>query len=213
MHIVFGHAVSDLSQVCADMGEAGAGAQKIRGQGVPGLMRNAVAEVECCDPCLETFVKPVVTDCLGTVVIAMCSREQRQAGALGTGRSAAMMRGEAIQRLTLTFHDDVVQPFGDADSDVIVAHLGLVVPEHRQPVVATEAVPADLQHFSDAAAGGDGDLPYVTQAKIVRIIDLSELTQIVLISQSSGDVIRVRSACGSVASFPAGWYGDDELAG
>ena len=51
---------------------------------MPGLMRHAVAEVECSDPCLEPCVKPVVAECLGAVVIAMGGCEQRQPGAFGT---------------------------------------------------------------------------------------------------------------------------------
>src|ERR1035441_2645885 len=37
--------------------------------------------------------------------------------------------------------------------------LGLVVPEHRQPSVAADAVPAELDDLADAAAGDDGGLP------------------------------------------------------
>jgi len=43
--IVFGHAVADLAEISADVGEAGAGAQQVGGQGVAGLMRHVVGSV------------------------------------------------------------------------------------------------------------------------------------------------------------------------
>jgi hypothetical protein len=52
--IVFGHAVADLAEISADVGEAGAGAQQVGGQGVAGLMRHVVGSV-----CYEnTFILP-----------------------------------------------------------------------------------------------------------------------------------------------------------
>jgi hypothetical protein len=42
--------VADLAEITADVGEAGAGAQQVGGQGVAGLMRHTVAEVAFVNP-------------------------------------------------------------------------------------------------------------------------------------------------------------------
>ena len=160
----------------------------------------------------EPGVEPLVAERHGAVVVAVGGREQRQPGAFGAGGSAAVLGGEAVQGLALPLRDEVVQPLGDADRGVVVADLGLVVPEHGQPAVAAEAVPADLQHLADAAAGDDGDLPHVPQAAVVRIVDLGEPTQVVLVGQRAGDLVGERAARGSAGGGPGGGHGDDELA-
>jgi hypothetical protein len=117
-------------------------------------MRHAVAEVEFGDPIAEPAVEPLVGERDGASVVAVGGREQRQAGAFVAGGPVTVLSEEALEGLALPLGDDVVQPLGDADRGVVVAHLGLVVPEHRQAAVAAQAVPADLQHLADAPAGG-----------------------------------------------------------
>jgi hypothetical protein len=56
---------------------------------------------------------------------------------------------ERVHGLALPLGEQFVEAFGDADRGVVVAHLGLVVPEHRQAAVAAEAVPADCDHLPD----------------------------------------------------------------
>ena len=56
VHVVLGHPVGDLAEVAADVGQAGPGAQQVGGQGVPGLVRHPVTEVEFVHPPLETLV-------------------------------------------------------------------------------------------------------------------------------------------------------------
>ena len=58
---------------------------------------------------------------------------------------------------------------------VVVADLGLVVPEHRQPAVAAEAVQPQVEHFAAAAAGDDDRLPDVAHAPVVTGRSLGEL--------------------------------------
>ncbi len=123
-----------------------------------------------------------------------------------------MLGGEAIQGLALPLGDNVVQPLGDADRNVVVAHLRLVVPEHRQPAVAAQAVPTHLEHFSDAPARGDGDLPDVAQAAVLRIVDLGEPAQVVLVGQRAGHLVGERAARGPAGGGPGGRHDDDELA-
>ena len=54
-------------------------------------------------------------------------------------------------------------------ASVVVADLGLVMPKHRQPAVAAQAVPTDLQHLADAPAGGDGERAPSSETEIDRL--------------------------------------------
>ncbi|WP_245589853.1 hypothetical protein [Amycolatopsis balhimycina] len=47
---MLGHAVADLAQVAADVGEAGAGAQEVRRQRMPGLVRDGGSECQSGHP-------------------------------------------------------------------------------------------------------------------------------------------------------------------
>ena len=69
-------------------------------------------------------------------------RKQRHPGAFGVGGAATVRGDERVHGLALPLGEPLVEPFGDADGGVVVADLGLVVPEHRQPAVAAQAVPA-----------------------------------------------------------------------
>ena len=93
--------------------------------------------------------------------------EQGQSGALGAGRAVAVLGGEAVHGLALPLGEDVVEPVGDADAGVVVADLGLVVPEHGQPAAqhyltgdtSLEAAEAWQQHglplYGNTAATAD----------------------------------------------------------
>lgn len=93
-----------------------------------------------------------------------------------------MLGGEAVQGLALTLGQDVVEPFGDADRRVEVPDLGLVVPEHRQPAVAAQAVPSQLEDLADAPSGDDGGLPDVAHPQ-VQDVAVSQASQVALIRQ------------------------------
>ena len=82
-----------------------------------------------------------------------------------------------------------MEPFGDADGLVVVADLGLVVPEHRQPTVAAEAVQPQVEDFAAAAAGDDDRLPRVAQAPVERVVNLGEPGQVVLVGERAGDLV------------------------
>ena len=187
------------------MGEAGPGAQQVGGQGVAGLMRHTVADVEVSNPTSEPTVEPLVVERDGAVGVAVGGREQRQPGAFGVAGAAAVLGGEPVQGLALPLGDEVMQPLRDTDRGVVVADLGLVVPEHRQPAVAAQAVPADLQHLSDAPAGGDGDFPHIAQSAILRVVDLGEPAQVGLISQRAGHLVGERAARGSAGGRRRRW--------
>src|SRR2546430_17354948 len=101
-------------------------------------------EVQAVDPGSEAAVEPLVGKGNGAIGVAVCRGEQGQPGTLGAGRAVAVFGGEAVQRLALPLGEDVVEPVGDTDAGVVVADLGLVVPEHCQPAVAAPAVPTHL---------------------------------------------------------------------
>ena len=52
------------------------------------------------------------------------------------------------------------------------------MPEHREPAVAADAVPPDLDDLADPAAGGDGGLPDVTGPVVVEVIGGGELARL-----------------------------------
>src|SRR5262249_58926727 len=83
---------------------------------------------------------------------------------------------------------------GDADRVVEVADFGLVVPEHRQAAVAAYAVQAHLEHLAAAATGVEDGLPRVAQTIVARVMNRSELAQVVLVGQRPGDVVAERAA-------------------
>ena len=190
------------------------GAQQVGGQGVAGLMRHPPAEVEFVDPALEPAVEPLVG--------------QRHAGRRGCGRlvgnsairarsasvgAATVVGDEASMVLRCRSARTLVEPFGDADRGVVVADLGLVVPEHRQPAVAAQAVPAELEHLADAAAGDDGGLPHVAQAAVVRVVPRASRRRLA----SSASARATSSGNGRRGTrpvvAPGGGHGDDELPG
>src|SRR6266487_262574 len=131
VHVVFRHPVADPPQVAADVGQGRAMAEQAGGQGVPGLVGDVVAEVHAVDPGPEPAVEPLMSQRNGSVLAAVDRGEQGKAGALLPGRAVAVAGGEAVQGLALPFGEQVIEAFGDADRGVVVADLGLVVPEHR----------------------------------------------------------------------------------
>jgi hypothetical protein len=105
-------------------------------------------------------------------------------------RPVAVVVFEQAQRLGPSFVEPVVEDFRDADRLVVVADLGLVVPEDRQAVVATDAVQAQLEYFAAAASGVDDRLPDVADAAVVDVV-VREKLQVLFISQGAGDLVTV----------------------
>jgi hypothetical protein len=105
VHIVFGHPITDLAEVGADVGEAGPGAQQVGGQGVPSLMRHVVAEVQVGNPFAEPAVEPLIGERDGAVMFAVGGRKQRQPGAFRAGGPVTMLGGEVNQGLALPLVD------------------------------------------------------------------------------------------------------------
>ena len=211
MDVMFGHPVADLAEIPADVGQGRAVAEQVGGQGVPGLVRDVMAEVHGVHPGPEPAVEPLVGQRHRPVVAAVGRGEQGEPGALRTGRPVAVAGGETVQGLALAFGEDLVEPFGDADRGVVVADLGLVVPEHRQPAVAADAVPPHLDHLADPAAGGDGGLPDVTDAAVVDVIGGGELGQVGFVGQRPGDFVGEGPSRGPAHGGAGGGDRDDEL--
>lgn len=169
MDIVLGHPLGDLAEIAADVGQARAGAQQVGGQGVAGLMSDVVAEVETVDPGAESGPEPVVGQRGRSVGVADRAGKQRHSGTFGAGRWAAVPGEEVVHGLALAFGQDLVESFGDADRGVVVADLGLVVPEHRQPAVAADAVPAHSQDLVDPPAGEHDGFPDVAHPHVLWV--------------------------------------------
>src|SRR5712691_8570336 len=175
--VVFRHPVADLAEIPADVGQGRAMTEQAGGQGVPGLVRDEMAEVHGVHPGPEPAVEPLVSERHRSVVAAVDRGEQRELGALRAGRPVAGAGGEPVQGLALAFGENIVETFGDPDRDVVVADLGLVVPEHREPAVAADAVPPHLDDLADPAAGGDSDLPDVTGPVVAGVIGGGKLCE------------------------------------
>ena len=131
--------------------------------------------------------------------------------AFGIGGAAPVRGDECVHGLVLPFGQPLVEAFGDADGGVIVADLGLVVPEHRQPAVSAQAVPPGTDHLSDAAAGEHGGFPHVAQSTIERVVLGGQTRKVVLVGQRAGDLVRKRAARGLAGCLARGGGGDDEL--
>ena len=122
---------------------------------------------------------------------------------MGNSAIAARSRGggrpvvpllEQVQGLALAFLQHLVDPLGDAHRLVVVADLGLVVPEHGQPAVAAQAVQAELEDLAAAAAGDDDGLPGVPQAAVERVVVSGQGLQVGLVGQRPGDLVGERGA-------------------
>src|SRR5438045_793130 len=83
------------------------------------------------------------------------------------GLAAAVAGGEPVEGLALPYLQGVVEVVGDADRVVVVADLGLVVPEHRQPAEAPDTVQPQLKYLAAAPAGDDDRRPDVAQAVVL----------------------------------------------
>src|SRR5664279_422459 len=94
------------------------------------LVGHPPTEVERVDPGVEPGVEPLVGQRDGAVVVAVGAGEQRQPCAFGAAGPPAVFGGETVKGSALTFGEDLVQALGDSDGGVVVADLGLVVPEH-----------------------------------------------------------------------------------
>ena len=71
MDVMFGHPVADLAQIPADVGQGRAMTEQVRRQGVPGLMRDEMAEVHGVHPGPEPAVEPLVSQRHRPVVAAV----------------------------------------------------------------------------------------------------------------------------------------------
>ena len=138
-------------------------------------------------------------------------RKQRHRRAFGIGGAAPVGGDECVHGLVLPFGQPLVEAFGDPDGGVVVADLGLVVPEHRQPAVAAQAVPAGIDHLADAAAGEHGGFPHVAQSAIERVVLGGQTREIVRVGQRAGDLVGKRAAWGLAGCLACGGGGDDEL--
>ena len=186
-------------------------AEQVGGQCVPCLVGDVVAEVHGVHPGTEPAVEPLMGQRHRPVVAAVGRGEQGQPGALLAGRPVAVAGGETIQGLALPFGEDLIEPFGDADRGIVVADLGLVVPEHRQPAVAADAVPPHLDHLADPAPGQDGGLPDVTDAAVVDVVAAGELGQVRLVGQGACDFVGERPSRGPAHGGARVRDLDDEL--
>jgi hypothetical protein len=89
---------------------------------------------------------------------------------------AAVLVGEPCQRLALSGGEQVVQRLGDADRLVVVADLGLVVPEHRQAVVAAQALQPEVDDLPGPAAGVHDRFPDLAHAAVGWVVVISQPT-------------------------------------
>ena len=113
----------------------------------------------------------------------------------------ALEPGECFRAALL---DALKQRFGDSDALVVIADLGLVMPEHRKLAIAADAVQPQLENFAAAPTGDDDDFPDIAQPPIVRIVGFGERLQVCVVREGLGDVVAERIAgCLRVRS-PAG---------
>ena len=176
-----------MAEVAADVRQARAGPQQTCGQGVPGLVGDPAADVKIVDPELEAPVEPVVGQRLLSVSVALVGGEQRQLGSLVWRGRPVVARDEQGLGLALASFQKLVEPLGDAKGLVVVADLGLVVPEHGESAVAAEAVQPEFEHFAAATAGDNDRLPGVPQAAVARVVDLGQCAQVGLVCERAGD--------------------------
>ncbi|AIV32119.1 hypothetical protein NI25_00030 [Streptomyces sp. CCM_MD2014] len=194
---MLGHAFGELAEVAADVGECGAGAQQVGSEGVAGLVGDVgAAEVEVGDPGLEALVEVSVGDRLSAVGVADAGGEQGQAGAFSGCWGAAVAFFEELECLGAAGIEALVDGLGDADALVVVADLGLVVPQHGQTAVAADAVQPQSDDLAAATSGGDDGLPDVPQATVVEV-EFLQAAQVCLVGQRAGDVVAegLRERC------------------
>lgn len=208
--VVLGHPLGDVTEIAADVGQARASAQQVGCQAVPGLVRNPAADVELVDPQLEALVEPVVGQRRPSVTVALVGREQCHLGPLLRGGRPVVPSLEQLERLVLAGLQELVDSFGDAQGLVVVADLGLVVPEHREAAVAAETVQAQREDLAAAAAGDDDRFPSVAQTVVERVVMVRELAEVVFVGERAGDAVGER---GPRAADRRSWggHGGDEV--
>ena len=126
------------------------------------------------------------------VAVAEDRGEQRHRSAFPGGGRPVVPLLEQVQGLALAGLQHLVDLIGDADRRVVVADLGLVVPEHGQAAVAAQAVQAELEDLAAAAAGDDDGLPGVPQAAVERVVVPCQGPQARLVGQRPGDLVGER---------------------
>lgn len=183
LDVVLGHAIADLSKVAADVGQAGTGAEQVGRERVTGLVGHGLAEVECVHPVGEVAVEERVADGFALVGVADIGREQGDGGSfVGSGHPAVAVL-EANQGFAAALVESAVEGLGDADAFVVVADLGLVVPEHRQAAVAADAVEAKPENLIAATAGEHDGFPDIPQASVFRVVGVGELAEVGLVCE------------------------------
>ncbi len=186
------HFLRNLAQVAADVGQAGPGAQQAGGQRVAGLVGDPAPDVEAVDPVLEALVEPVVGQRDLAVPVAEVRGEQRHRGAFAGGGRPVVPLAEQVQGLALARLQQLAGPLRDADRRVVVADLGLVMPEHGQASVAAQAVQAEPEDLAAAAAGDDDGLPGIAQAAVERVVVSRQGLEVGLVGQRPGDAVGER---------------------
>src|SRR5579859_2234103 len=104
--------------------------------------------------------------------------KQGQPGAFALAWRAAVVVFEPVQRLALPFGDPLVDVVGDADRLVVVADLGLVVPQQRQPAITAYAIQPQADDLAAAPPGCDDRFPDVADAAVGWVEGAGELGQV-----------------------------------
>ena len=117
--------------------------QQTGGRGMPGLVRDPAAEVQFADPRVELVNEPLVQQCRPPGWVADRANARLARSAPVGFRLCSF--NETFETFALTFNQNLLEAFEDADRGVVVADLGLIVPEHRQSAIAAEAVPPHFE--------------------------------------------------------------------
>lgn len=120
-----------------------------------------------------------------------------------------MASGEQRQGLALSGFQPLVELFGDTDRGVVVADLRLVVPEHGEPAVATQAVQTQFDHLAAAPSGDDDGLPGVAEPAVGRVVAGGERLQVRLRGEGLGDFIGEGASCPGDDPSRRGHGGDE----
>ena len=144
MNVSLRHAVADLAQTPTDVGQTGAVTQQTGGRGMPGLVRDPAAEVQFVDPRVEL----VMNHWYNSAVLPAGLRTVPTPGWRARRRLGFRLCSfnETFKTFALTFNQNLLEAFEDADRGVVVADLGQIVPEHRPSAIAAEAVPPPFEN-------------------------------------------------------------------
>jgi hypothetical protein len=90
MDVVLGHPIGHVPEVAADVRQARAGPQQVGGQGMPGLMRDEMTDVQLFDPLPKSLAEPGVRTRPCPVGIAHRGWEEGHGGAFRWGGSPSV---------------------------------------------------------------------------------------------------------------------------